>query len=98
MGNALPIDSVVVTSSLNGITIISDTIDEVNECMSCGRCIKVCPAKICPAFIYKNLNNKEKLKEFKPELCVECGLCSYVCPSKLGLRDAVKIAKKKVRE
>ncbi|MBR1884348.1 MAG: RnfABCDGE type electron transport complex subunit C [Clostridia bacterium] len=98
MGNAIGGDNLIVTSALGAVTIISDTEDEINECMGCGRCIKVCPAKICPAFIYKNVNNKEKLKELNPELCVECGLCSYVCPSKLGLRDAVKIAKKKVKE
>ena len=45
----------------------------------------------------KNLNNIDKLKDFHPELCVECGLCSYICPSKLGLRDAVIMAKKKVK-
>lgn len=98
MGNAISSDNLIVTSALGAVTVISDTLDEINECMGCGRCIRVCPAKICPAFIYKNINNKEKLKELNPELCVECGLCSYVCPSKLGLRDAVKIAKKKVRE
>ena len=74
-----------------------DLKEEVNNCMGCGRCIKVCPQKLCPVFIMKNLNNIDKLKDFHLELCVECGLCSYICPSKLGLRDAVIMAKKKVK-
>ena len=76
---------------------LNDLKEEVNNCMGCGRCIKVCPQKLCPVFIMKNINNIDKLKDFHPELCVECGLCSYICPSKLGLRDAVIMAKKKVK-
>lgn len=97
MGTALPNDHVVVSNNLGAITIISDTIDEINECIGCSRCVKVCPAKLCPVLIMKNIDNLDELKKLHPELCVECGLCSYICPSKLGLRDSVIIAKKKVR-
>ena len=97
MGRALMNDNVVVTANLNGLLFLKDLKEEVNNCMGCGRCIKVCPQKLCPVFIMKNLNNIDKLKDFHPELCVECGLCSYICPSKLGLRDAVIMAKKKVK-
>ena len=98
MGTALETDHLVVSNNLGAVTVISDTIDEINECMGCSRCIKVCPAKLCPVLIMKNIDNKDKLKELHPELCVECGLCSYICPSKLGVRDSVINAKRKVRE
>ncbi len=98
MGTALPNDNVIATNRLSAVTIISNTIDEINECMNCGKCIKRCPAKLCPVLILKNIDNKDALKELHPELCVECGLCSYVCPSKIGLRDVVIVAKKKVKE
>lgn len=97
MGTSLPSDNVIVTNALNGLTIIEDTNDEINDCMGCGRCVKVCPANICPIFILNNITNDDMLKKLHPEKCVECGLCSYVCPSKIGLRDAVKIAKKRVK-
>lgn len=97
MGTSLPSDNVIVTNALNGVTIIEDTNDEINDCMGCGRCVKVCPANICPIFILNNITNDDMLKKLHPEKCVECGLCSYVCPSKIGLRDAVKIAKKRVK-
>ena len=98
MGNALPSDSVIATNRLSAITILNDTFDEINECMGCGRCMRVCPANLCPVFILKNLDNKDKLKELQVEKCVECGLCSYICPSKIGLRDAVILAKSEVRK
>lgn len=97
MGTSLPSDNVIVTNALNGVTIIEDTDDEINDCMGCGRCVKVCPANICPIFILNNISNDDMLKKLHPEKCVECGLCSYICPSKIGLRDAVKIAKKRVK-
>ena len=98
MGNSLPTDNVISTNALSAVTIISDTFDEINECMKCGRCINNCPAGLDPVFIYKNLDNIDKLRELNPELCVSCGICSYICPSKLGLKDAVLIAKKKVKQ
>lgn len=97
MGTSLPSDNVIVTNALNGVTIIEDTDDEINDCMGCGRCVKVCPANICPIFILNNISNEDSLKKLHPEKCIECGLCSYICPSKIGLRDAVKIAKKRVK-
>lgn len=97
MGTSLPSDNAIATNALNGLTIIEDTNDEINDCMGCGRCVKVCPANICPIFILNNITNDDMLKKLHPEKCVECGLCSYVCPSKIGLRDAVKIAKKRVK-
>lgn len=97
MGTSLPSDRFTISNSLGGVTVLIHEDDELNECMGCGRCIKACPAKLCPIFIRDNLNNPEKLKELHPELCVSCGACSYVCPSKIGLREAVSMAKKKVK-
>lgn len=96
MGESLPSDNVVVTKNLGAVTILEHEEEEKNECMGCGRCLKVCPANICPIFILESINSKDKLQKLHPEKCIECGLCSYICPSKIGLRDAVKIAKKKV--
>ncbi|MBQ1812472.1 MAG: RnfABCDGE type electron transport complex subunit C [Bacilli bacterium] len=98
MGTALSSDHIVVSNNLGAVTIISDTEDYKNECISCSKCVNVCPAKLCPVLIMKNIDNVNELKKLHPELCVECGLCSYVCPSKLGVRDFVVKAKGKVRQ
>ena len=65
MGTSLPSDDVIVTNALNGVTIIEDTDDEINDCMGCGRCVKVCPANICPIFILNNISNEEMLKKLE---------------------------------
>ena len=96
MGTSMSKDDVVVTNALGAITVLEHEEEEINECMGCGRCLNVCPANICPVFIMESINDKDKLKKLHPEKCIECGLCSYICPSKIGLRDVVKIAKKKV--
>lgn len=97
MGKSLPNDSLIATPNLSSILIIPKQNGEINNCIGCGKCIKVCPAKLCPVFIMKNMDNPSKLKELKPKLCVECGLCSYICPSKIGLRNYVIKAKKEVK-
>ena len=97
MGRSLPSDNLIVTKNLGAVTVLKYQEDELNSCMNCGRCLNVCPANLCPVLILNNLNNPEKLKKLNPQACVECGACSYICPSKLGLRDAVKMAKKKVK-
>lgn len=97
MGTSLPKDELIVSKNLGAVTIINnDEYEEINKCISCGKCIDKCPANICPALILKNIDDVLELKKLHPEKCIGCGICSYICPSKLALRDAVKIARKKV--
>lgn len=98
MGAALPNDSVVASLNMNAITVLPPIDDVTNDCIRCGKCVKVCPARICPVFIMDNIGNEEALKELKPNLCVECGLCSYICPSKIQLRNIVIKAKSEVKK
>lgn len=95
MGHKLNND--IILPETNCILVLNDLKDEVNPCLRCGKCIKVCPVKIEPVLIKDNINNIEVLKKIKPTKCIECGLCSYICPSKIQLRDSVIDAKEKVR-
>jgi len=98
MGFALKNDSVIVTNNLNSVVVLYPEDDEINECISCGKCINICPSNLCPVFIMKNEGNKDKLIKLHPEYCCECGLCSYICPSKIKVREYVKEAKKEVKK
>lgn len=89
--------NLIISPNLNSILVLKNKKDKELECIRCGKCIEVCPAKICPVLIKDNLNKINKLKELKPLNCVECGLCSYICPSKILVREYVKEAKKKIR-
>lgn len=99
MGTSIKNEELVVSGNLNCILVIKD-LDEVAaiECLRCGKCIEVCPAKIAPVLIKDKLKQTEELKELRPERCIECGLCSYICPSKINVRLCVVKAKKTLIE
>lgn len=97
MGVTLPNDNLVVSANLNCVLVLKGSGKVVpSECLRCGKCVQVCPAKLSPVLIKDYLKNKNRLKELKPERCVECGLCSYICPAGIDLRTFVREAKKGV--
>ena len=93
------VEDFVITPEINSVLVLEDNFKvEVTECLRCGKCVNVCPAKICPVLIKDSMNDLDKLKELEPNKCISCGLCSYVCPAKINLREYVKEAYKKVGE
>ena len=96
MGKSVPTDDLIITKDLNAILVIENNFEKSLPCISCGKCLEVCPAKIYPALIMKNINNTKKIACLKPEECIECGLCSYICPSKIEVREFVKSAKERL--
>ncbi len=54
------------------------------ECISCGKCISACPARLFPNDILSEKNSRRLRK-----LCVACGACRYVCPSGIPLSDLI---------
>lgn len=52
-------------------------------CMGCGRCARVCHARLLPYEIVRRLENMhyERLATLSAEECDGCGACSYVCPA-----------------
>ena len=87
------------------ISLMDDTIlyqkynilEKVKEspCISCGKCISVCPVFINPtllddAYIEEDF---DKLEKNNVHSCIECGCCSYVCPSKRFLLQRIVAGK-----
>ena len=92
-------DQLVVSPNLNCVLALPVIEDEkTTECLRCGKCINVCPAKICPVLIKDAIKDKERLKELNPKKCIECGLCTYVCPAKINVREIIRDAKRKISE
>lgn len=99
MGTSPATEDVIIASNTNCILVLDNAKDEQSiECLRCGKCVRVCPAKIAPVIIKDYIDNKERLKSLNVGKCIECGLCSYVCPSKIQVREYVRKAKKKLRE
>lgn len=98
MGSSLEKDHLTITPSLNCVLVLPYQEEEKEiPCLRCGKCVKACPAKLCPVLI-KDTNDKKRLQELNVQKCVECGLCSFVCPSKIPVREYVKQKKELVKE
>lgn len=95
-GTSLSTDDVIVSSNLNSVVVIPNNFIKSQECINCGRCVEICPAKLYPSLIFKNIDNLKVLNKLNIKSCINCGLCSYMCPSKIELSEYLKIAKKKV--
>ncbi len=64
---------------------------EVEKCISCGLCAKICPNRAIE-MIGATKENKEKYPKQYPKIdlgkCCFCGLCQDICPT-----DALKLTK-----
>jgi Na+-translocating ferredoxin:NAD+ oxidoreductase subunit C len=99
MGEALDDEELIVTSNLNCVLIKkAKEIEHIEECLRCGKCVGVCPAKLSPVLIKDNIHRISLLKDLEPNKCIECGLCSFICPAKIPVREYVKLAKKEICE
>lgn len=88
------------TSCLLALSENSASIEEVGPCINCSKCAKVCPMRLMPMFIDSALavGNVDDTIKYGVLSCIECGCCSYECPAKRPLVQAMKLAKKKIRE
>ena len=102
-GNILSGDALYDTEA--SISLLDDTIlfqkynilEKAKEspCMTCGKCISVCPVFINPTLLDEAFigGDYDKLERNNVHSCIECGCCSYVCPSKRFLSQRIAAAK-----
>lgn len=71
-----------------------------NQCMNCGRCVKVCPVDLDVNLIsrYSEFSLFERCHEMGAMICIECGLCAYHCPSGRSLVQFIRLAKNQKME
>ncbi len=70
----------------SGIHLIAKDLspfDQIAPCVFCGRCTRVCPAKIQVHLLNRmvEFGQFDSTGALHPEACHECGLCAYVCPA-----------------
>ncbi len=92
-------ENLVVSSNLNCILFLEKKCDvPETECLRCGKCSKVCPAKLSPVLIKDNINDIAELKKLKANMCISCGLCSYICPANIDVRSYSEQARELIRK
>ncbi len=91
-----------VTKGTSGILTLTHR--EVHElaqtaCLSCGKCIEVCPMGLSPTVIFKNIEYERLDGAAKEGLddCVLCGACAYICPAHIPLVSAFRAARSRRR-
>jgi len=72
--------------------------EKESPCISCGRCVDVCPAGIMPYRIEECLlsGDYDIARRFGIHACTSCGACSYVCPAKRYLAQRITDGREKI--
>lgn len=98
MGRALGRLDLPVIKGTGGLLFLRT--DEVRPdcygpCISCGKCLDVCPLGLEPnqISVYTEAGRALETESYGVQSCFECGCCSYVCPAQRPLVQFIQIAK-----
>ena len=106
MGNPVCSLDEPVLKTTGGLTVMNvkdATEKKVSACIHCGKCVDVCPMKLCPTNFTKALDipnvddRMQRLEDLSITLCMECGCCAYVCPANRPLVQNNRLAKSSYR-
>ncbi len=67
-------------------------------CVTCGRCIEICPARLNPGSLsrYMECGLLDKCREYGIDACLRCGLCTYVCRARRPVMQYLDMARHKL--
>ncbi|MBI9106032.1 MAG: electron transport complex subunit RsxC [Spirochaetales bacterium] len=92
-----------VTKGTSGILVLTDK--EVAEapqtaCLSCGKCVTVCPMGLNPTKMFKYIDHSDYQGAMDTGLmdCKECGCCAFTCPAHIPLVQGMRLGKKMARK
>jgi len=68
------------------------------NCISCGRCIHVCPMGLMPKMLgaFVQTARFSDAEAYHVLDCIECGSCAFVCPAHINLVHLIKYGKSEV--
>jgi len=94
---------VPIIKGSSGIVVLSrDEISDVKpqECISCARCVDVCPMNLMPTMIVSYIENGrwDLAKEAGIMNCMECGSCAFVCAAGRNVMHLMRFGKFMIQE
>ena len=104
MGITLPTLDVPIQKMNNGLTLMTEDINELSEkertaCLHCGRCNAVCPVGLVPQHMADaaETGNWERYEKKLYGLeCIQCGSCTFICPARRPLMQLFKQTKAEI--
>jgi len=102
MGVAQYTDEIPVIKGTSGILVLTEESSpppRSQPCISCGKCVEVCPMGLMPNMIGKLVEHRRfsEAQEYGILDCIECGCCAYVCSSKINLIHLIRYGKQEIR-
>jgi len=87
-----------VVKGTNSVLVIESKSVREQDCISCSRCIEICPMRLMPTVLARNAKagRYDACKEAYIDDCFECGACTYNCPANIPIVQYVKVAKKEL--
>lgn len=95
MGNKVKEPSTPIIKETSGVIFLNEEKIESKNCISCGKCVEVCPMNLIPFDFSKYYEKGRYVKMLNANIfnCIECGACEYVCPSRVPLIESIKNGK-----
>lgn len=94
---------VPIIKGSSGIVVLSRSeIKDIKpqECISCARCVDVCPMNLMPTLIvsYVEAGRWDLAKEAGIMNCMECGSCAFVCAAGRNVMHLMRFGKFMIQE
>jgi len=98
MGISQPDLDFPVTKGTSCVLVKESTPIREQDCISCGKCVEVCPMYLIPTMLakYAKVGRYDECQKAYIADCFECGACAYVCPANIPIVQYIKVAKSEI--
>lgn len=94
-GRAVTDRDIPIVKTTGGLVALPPPTLAERNCIRCGACARVCPARLMPFAIDAAAiaGNMAVCADYHAEQCIACGCCSFICPAKRFLATRVSLAR-----